>query len=141
MATAAPATCREMCIVWPPVPLDVLIFASGWRRYHSRSRETPSQCRASARQRRGPDVRRLSREENEMRFEKRSPLRAVACFAVVAMSALTRAQDAGTTLEEVIPPGRNFDKAEFRMWIPNLTTQLRGVVALTPGSNGDGRAQ
>jgi dienelactone hydrolase len=54
---------------------------------------------------------------------------------------MTRAQETGTTLEEVIPPGRNFDKAEFRMWMPNLNTPLRGVIALTPGSNGDGRGQ
>ena len=44
-------------------------------------------------------------------------------------------------LDEAIPPGRNFDKAEFRLWQPGGASLLRGVVVLVPGSNGDGRAQ
>jgi poly(3-hydroxybutyrate) depolymerase len=39
----------------------------------------------------------------------------------------------------VIPPGANFDKAEFRFWIPEGLSQVRAVVVLVPGSNGDGR--
>jgi poly(3-hydroxybutyrate) depolymerase len=47
----------------------------------------------------------------------------------------------GTTFDDAIPPGANFDKAEFRLWFPSNTETLRGVVILMPGSNGDGRAQ
>lgn len=46
----------------------------------------------------------------------------------------------GTTLEGMIPPGNNFDKAEFRLWYPDNVSTLRGIVLLMPGSNGDGRA-
>ena len=46
-----------------------------------------------------------------------------------------------TTLDETIPPGRNFDKAEFRLWMPTGSIPVRGTVILLPGSNGDGRAQ
>ena len=42
--------------------------------------------------------------------------------------------------EETIPPGANFDKADFRFWFPADAEKLRGVVVLVPGSNGDGRA-
>jgi pimeloyl-ACP methyl ester carboxylesterase len=45
------------------------------------------------------------------------------------------------TLETVIPPGANFDKAEFRLWLPEGTAPLQAVLVLVPGSNGDGRAQ
>lgn len=47
---------------------------------------------------------------------------------------------AGTTLEAMVPPGKNFDKAEFRLWYPDGVSELRGIVLLMPGSNGDGRA-
>lgn len=46
---------------------------------------------------------------------------------------------APTTLDETVPPGANFDKAEFRLWIPDISGPLKGVVVLVPGSNGDGR--
>lgn len=46
----------------------------------------------------------------------------------------------GTTLEGSIPSGNNFDKAEFRLWIPDNVPAVRGIVLLVPGSNGDGRA-
>ena len=55
---------------------------------------------------------------------------------------VTMAQAAnGSTFEQSIPPGANFDKAEFRLWIPPGVTTVRGVALLVPGSNGDGRAQ
>lgn len=57
----------------------------------------------------------------------------------LAASASTAAY-AGLTLEAVVPPGRNFDKAEFRLWYPDGVSELRGIVMLMPGSNGDGRA-
>jgi poly(3-hydroxybutyrate) depolymerase len=46
-----------------------------------------------------------------------------------------------STIDEAIPPGNNFDKAEFRLWIPRDVGTLRGALVLVPGSNGDGRAQ
>ena len=43
--------------------------------------------------------------------------------------------------DHTIPPGANFDKAEFRMWLPPDTSRVRAVLVLVPGSNGDGRPQ
>src|SRR4051812_16287311 len=45
----------------------------------------------------------------------------------------------GATFDETRPPGENFDKAEFRLWMPAITGPLRAIVVLVPGSNGDGR--
>jgi dienelactone hydrolase len=42
-------------------------------------------------------------------------------------------------LEEAIPAGANFDRAEFRFWLPKDAGPVRAVVVLVPGSNGDGR--
>src|SRR5262252_2639658 len=47
---------------------------------------------------------------------------------------------AASTLDDTIPPGANFDKAEFRFWAPPGVATLRGTMVLVPGSNGDGRA-
>jgi len=46
-----------------------------------------------------------------------------------------------SVVDDTIPPGSNFDKAEFRLWIPREAGTLRGALILVPGSNGDGRAQ
>ena len=43
------------------------------------------------------------------------------------------------TLDETMSPGSNFDKAEFRFWLPEGASPVRAVVVLVPGSNGDGR--
>lgn len=51
------------------------------------------------------------------------------------------AQSSATTFDLAVPPGGNYDKAEFRLWLPNDVRTLQGVVVLMPGSNGDGRAQ
>jgi dienelactone hydrolase len=48
---------------------------------------------------------------------------------------------AGVPLDETIPPGANFDKAAFRLWIPDQAGAVRAVVVLVPGSNGDGRPE
>lgn len=40
-----------------------------------------------------------------------------------------------------IPPGTNYDKAEFRLWLPPDVPALKAVLVLVPGSNGDGRSQ
>jgi poly(3-hydroxybutyrate) depolymerase len=53
----------------------------------------------------------------------------------------TRAQGAGgTLLDEVVAPGNNYDKAEFRMWAPSGVPSFDAVLVLVPGSNGDGRS-
>jgi poly(3-hydroxybutyrate) depolymerase len=46
-----------------------------------------------------------------------------------------------TILEESVPPGRNYDKAEFKLWLPNDTASVQAIALLVPGSNGDGRGQ
>ncbi len=48
-----------------------------------------------------------------------------------------QAQD---VLEDSVPPGPNFNVAQFRFWAPPGAPSLRGVLVLVPGSNGDGRA-
>jgi poly(3-hydroxybutyrate) depolymerase len=47
----------------------------------------------------------------------------------------------GATFDEALPPGANFDKAEFRLWLPETPGPVRALVILVPGSNGDGRGQ
>ena len=38
-----------------------------------------------------------------------------------------------------VPPGKNYDKAEFRLWIPEKTETMRGIIILVHGSNMDAR--
>ena len=44
------------------------------------------------------------------------------------------------SIEEVAPPGNNYDIAEFRFWAPPDAGPLQAIAVLVPGSNGDGRA-
>ena len=46
----------------------------------------------------------------------------------------------GTALDDSIAPGNNYDRAQFRFWMPANVGPLRGTLVLVPGSNGDGRA-
>jgi poly(3-hydroxybutyrate) depolymerase len=48
---------------------------------------------------------------------------------------------AATILEEAVPPGHNYDKADFKLWLPNDAGSVQAVALLVPGSNGDGRGQ
>ncbi|MEO7083473.1 MAG: hypothetical protein ABI442_02080 [Gemmatimonadaceae bacterium] len=70
---------------------------------------------------------------------------ATICAAVASLSLGTATLGAQAappgTLEETIPPGANFDKAEFRFWAPQIAGPLRGTLVLVPGSNGEGRQQ
>lgn len=43
------------------------------------------------------------------------------------------------TFDESAPPGANYDKAEFRLWLPDGAGPLEALVILVPGSNGEGR--
>jgi poly(3-hydroxybutyrate) depolymerase len=54
---------------------------------------------------------------------------------ILAPAAPTRA----ATFDEVAKPGANYDKAEFRLWLPDGAGPVRALVVLVPGSNGEGR--
>jgi hypothetical protein len=41
--------------------------------------------------------------------------------------------------DELVAPGINYDKAEFRLWYPNSARFVRAVLVLVPGANADGR--
>lgn len=72
-----------------------------------------------------------------------TPLSRVLLAAVVAALSSVRASaqsPASSTIDDSIPPGANFDKAQFRLWLPPSSGTVRGTVVLVPGSNGDGRA-
>ena len=47
----------------------------------------------------------------------------------------------GASFEEAVAPGSNYDKAEFKLWLPDGVGTVRAVALLVPGSNGDGRGQ
>ncbi len=73
-----------------------------------------------------------------------STVATIATAALVA-STTTLALGAQTTssaaLDESVAPGANYDKAEFRLWLPPGDAPVRATLVLVPGSNGDGRAQ
>jgi poly(3-hydroxybutyrate) depolymerase len=60
-------------------------------------------------------------------------------FALLPVLPAQRSLGAGESLDETVPPGVNYDKADFRLWYPADAASLRAVVVLIPGSNGDGR--
>jgi poly(3-hydroxybutyrate) depolymerase len=63
-------------------------------------------------------------------------------LVVLALAMCAAARSAGAaTLDLTGAPGSNYDKANFRLWIPDGAGPLRAVVVLVPGSNGDGRPQ
>jgi poly(3-hydroxybutyrate) depolymerase len=74
--------------------------------------------------------------------------RVVALAGLLAVAQATGATSAGQSapppaaamIELTVPPGGNFDKADFRLWYPPAAQVLRAVVVLVPGSNGDGRS-
>lgn len=61
-------------------------------------------------------------------------------MAGIAIPVIARPQAPATVIDETIPSGKNYDKALFRLWRPDEPGQLRGVVVLLTGSNGDGRS-
>jgi poly(3-hydroxybutyrate) depolymerase len=65
----------------------------------------------------------------------------VAALALAAPLSVGAQAGAGTTLDDSLPPGANFDKAQFRLWYPAGVTSFEGIAVLVPGSNGDGRSQ
>ena len=47
--------------------------------------------------------------------------------------------ESGRTYDTSIPPGENFDKALFRLWLPDDPGTLRGTLVAVHGSNLDSR--
>lgn len=67
--------------------------------------------------------------------------RAVLCATFLIANALPVLSQTGSVFEESVPPGNNYDKAEFKLWLPPGIPQVRAIAVLVPGSNGDGRGQ
>jgi poly(3-hydroxybutyrate) depolymerase len=72
----------------------------------------------------------------------------VLLFLLPVFLASSRAQipaptqpDVGLILDEAAAPGDNYEKAEFRLWLPPNSGPVRAVVVMVPGSNGDWRSQ
>jgi len=59
---------------------------------------------------------------------------------IAAVALIAARQAHSQTVDDSIPPGANFDKAQFRLWTPRTNEKLRALLVLVPGSNGDGRA-
>jgi pimeloyl-ACP methyl ester carboxylesterase len=51
----------------------------------------------------------------------------------------TSNNDNGKIFDVTIPPGENYDKAEFRLWLPDEPITLKGVLVAVRGSNSDSR--
>lgn len=66
-------------------------------------------------------------------FSRAVPVLAASALLLAAVSA------GATTFDETVPPGANYDKADFRLWMPDGAGPVRALVILVPGSNGDGR--
>src|SRR5947207_3027634 len=60
-------------------------------------------------------------------------------IALILAAALAQSA-AGAAFDFAVPPGANFDKAEFRLWYPASPAPVQAVLVLVPGSNGDGRS-
>ena len=71
-----------------------------------------------------------------LNFSFRFAIPAFVAVLVCGSAPIARAQ----AIEDSIAPGKNFDKAQFRLWYPHDAGKLRAVLVLVPGSNGDGRA-
>jgi poly(3-hydroxybutyrate) depolymerase len=62
-----------------------------------------------------------------------------ALIAAALLLALPGRASSQGILDDSLPPGANFDNAQFRFWAPGGSAPLAGVLVLVPGSNGDGR--
>ena len=74
-------------------------------------------------------------EEGEEAMTMRCGVKAITVLVML----MATAASAQSTLDETVAPGNNYDKAEFRLWLPPGTTAVRAILVLVPGSNGDGR--
>jgi len=60
-------------------------------------------------------------------------------IAALAVTALLAQGAPAATIDHAAAPGANYDKAEFRLWVPPAVERVQAVLVLVPGSNGDGR--
>jgi poly(3-hydroxybutyrate) depolymerase len=77
-------------------------------------------------------------------YNNRLRISILACAATLLAPHLSGAQTAAAShavLDEAAAPGNNYDKAEFRFWLPPGDGSIKATLVLVPGSNGDGRAQ
>lgn len=58
---------------------------------------------------------------------------------LIALLLFAQPAFAQAVLDDSLPPGANYNRAQFRFWSPASDAPLRGVLVLVPGSNGDGR--
>lgn len=70
-------------------------------------------------------------------FRLSSDYRILFTLALLSVSPAIGAQ----TFDALVPPGNNFDQAQFRLWIPDGLSSIKAILVLVPGSNGDGRDQ
>jgi poly(3-hydroxybutyrate) depolymerase len=67
-------------------------------------------------------------------------MRPILTLTATLLLSLPRPSLRAATFDEAAKPGANYDKAEFRLWLPENAGPVRALVVLVPGSNGDGRA-
>jgi pimeloyl-ACP methyl ester carboxylesterase len=60
-------------------------------------------------------------------------------FLVLLLILLNLSLAEAKILNDSIPAGKNFNKALFRLWFPDDSKSIAGIIILMPGSNGDGR--
>ena len=66
-------------------------------------------------------------------------LMTAALLATLALVPAVSAQTTKPLVETTVAPGPNYDKANFRLWLPPGLATVKAVLVLVPGSNGDGR--
>lgn len=66
--------------------------------------------------------------------------RSIPSVAALALAAALSSAGWCATLDEAAAPGKNYAKAEFRLWYPDGAASLKAALILVPGSNGDGRS-
>ena len=69
------------------------------------------------------------------------PLKAFLVAAILSSPAAIVQPASAETYDVEMPPGTNYDRASFRLWLPEDVETLRAALVLVPGSNGDGRDQ
>lgn len=73
--------------------------------------------------------------------EGQQSMKRIVVFLSTVAALCAMPANAQQLFDQAIPSGANYDKAEFRMWLPPNTPKVRAVLVLVPGSNGDGRPQ
>jgi len=72
-------------------------------------------------------------------FIRMRTTRALIQAAILGLGIVATGQAQSAVMDDSVPPGVNYDKAQFRLWLPKDAAKLRAVLVLVPGSNGDGR--